>query len=53
MQEAFADPAQCKMFRKELSQLQTELRKYTKMLSGMAGVEDLTELEDKLSNKPL
>ncbi len=32
-------------FRKELAILQTDLKKYTKMLSQMAGVEDLTEIE--------
>jgi len=47
VQRAFDDPGQCKSFRQELSQLQNELRKYTKMLSDMAGVEDLTELEEK------
>ncbi len=35
----------CKEFREELSQLQELLRIYTKMLADMAGVEDLTELE--------
>ena len=34
-----------KEFRKELEELQGVLRIYTKMLSDMAGVEDLTELE--------
>ena len=33
------------LFREELSELQTTLIIYTKMLSDMAGVEDLTELE--------
>ena len=32
-------------FRKELKELQSILKIYTKMLSDMAGVEDLTELE--------
>jgi len=35
----------CKEFREELSELQIKLRIYTKMLSQMAGVEDLTDLE--------
>lgn len=35
----------CEDFRKELAGLQKLLRIYTKMLSDMAGVEDLTELE--------
>ncbi len=33
-------------FRDELKELQKVLKTYTKMLSDMAGVEDLTELED-------
>lgn len=45
VQGAFENAEQCESFRKELSQLQVELRKYTKMLADMAGVEDLTELE--------
>lgn len=44
---AFEDKEKCKEFRQELSQLQEELREYTKMLADMAGVEDLTELEYK------
>ena len=43
---AFADSQACNEFRMELLELQTSLRYYTKMLSDMAGVEDLTELED-------
>ena len=43
---AFADSQKCDEFRKELIALQIALRCYTKMLSDMAGVEDLTELED-------
>ncbi len=43
---AFSDEAKCKLFRKELHALQLELRLYTKMLANMAGVEDLTEIED-------
>lgn len=43
--KAFDDPNQCKVFREELANLQTVLRKYTKMLADMAGVEDLTTLE--------
>jgi len=42
---AFNDKKQCKKFRKELAALQVDLRKYTQMLSDMAGVEDLTDLE--------
>lgn len=34
------------MFRRELDDLQDKLLRYTKMLGDMAGVEDLTELEN-------
>ena len=44
----FKDTESCKNFRKELFELQKQLRIYTKMLADMAGVEDLTELEDNL-----
>jgi len=43
---AFSESHKCNEFRKELLKLQTTLRYYTKMLSDMADVEDLTELED-------
>lgn len=43
---AFSDPEKCKEFRRELEALQIDLKKYTKMLADMAGVEDLTELEE-------
>lgn len=33
-------------FRDELASLQEELRKYSRMLAGTAGVEDLTDLEE-------
>ncbi|MBI3423588.1 MAG: hypothetical protein HY011_11675 [Acidobacteria bacterium] len=42
---AFDNPADCQTFRAELTALQAELRKYTRMLADMAGVEDLTTLE--------
>lgn len=42
----FDDKKVCKQFRKELAELQITLRNYTAMLSEMAGVEDLTELEE-------
>ena len=45
-QDAFSDPAKCEDFRKELIELQEVLKVYTRMLADMAGVEDLTELED-------
>ena len=43
--DAFGDPAQREEFRQELVALQEPLRKYTRMLADMAGVEDLTQLE--------
>lgn len=46
MEKAFEEEHKCEEFRTELSDLQAILRIYTKMLSDMAGVEDLTELED-------
>lgn len=44
--DSFDDPQKCKEFRSELVALQDVLRIYTKMLADMAGVEDLTELEN-------
>jgi hypothetical protein len=46
LQDIFKKPEKCVEFRKELETLQTVLRKYTKMLADMAGVEDLTVLEE-------
>ena len=46
-QGAFEDPKKKSEFRKELGDVELELRKYAKMLADMAGVEDLTSLEDK------
>jgi len=46
LQGAFTDPAKCENFRKELKDIQDILRNYTRMLSAMAEVEDLTDLED-------
>ena len=43
---AFDDSVKCDEFREELKKLQLVLGIYTKMLSDMAGVEDLTDLED-------
>ncbi len=43
--KAFGDKTKREEFREELASLQTELRKYTAALSDIAGVEDLTELE--------
>ena len=45
LEGAFKDQDRCREFRKELGQLQEQLRQYTKMLADMAGVEDLTKLE--------
>ena len=45
IEKAFEDTEKCEEFRKELLELQKTLRKYTKMLADMAGVEDLTEIE--------
>ena len=42
---AFNKPEKCREFRGELTQLQSTLKKYTKMLADMAAVEDLTEIE--------
>ncbi len=46
LQGAFADEERRKEFRNELAQLQLVLKKYSKMLADMAGVEDLTALEE-------
>ena len=43
--KAFAAPEQCAEFRRELADLQVQLRGYTCALAAMAGVEDLTTLE--------
>jgi len=45
LEEAFSDESQRNLFREELRELQGELRKYTRMLGAMAGVEDMTGLE--------
>lgn len=44
--DGFTDQALCEKFRRELEELQNILKIYTKMLADMAGVEDLTGLED-------
>jgi hypothetical protein len=43
---AFAKPESRIKFREELSILQVSMKNYTRMLADMAGVEDLTTLED-------
>ncbi|KLU74255.1 hypothetical protein [Clostridium novyi] len=45
-QEAFKDNKQCELFREELKLLQQQLKNYNNMLADMAGVEDLTNLEE-------
>ncbi len=45
LEGAFLELEDCQRFRNELAELQTVLRIYTQMLADMAGVEDLTELE--------
>ena len=42
---AFIDDEKCRDFREELAALQEELRNYNRMLADIAGVEDLTDLE--------
>ncbi len=46
LEGAFDDKGKCKKLRIELIELQNDLLNYTKMLSDMADVEDLTELEE-------
>lgn len=46
LQGAFNDVNKCTEFRNELAILQIILQQYTKMLADMAGVEDLTTLEE-------
>ena len=43
----FEDEKVCAEFRDELSELQSTLTRYSRMLADMAGVEDLTELEEE------
>jgi len=43
---AFGDKEQCRLFRSELSGLQTKLTNYCKMLAEISGVEDLTKMEE-------
>ena len=45
MSGAFRDTLKCKEFREQLEVLQTDLRKYNRLLAEVAGVEDLTDLE--------
>ena len=43
---AFNNPENCKEFRQELRELRADLVNYTKLLSDLADVEDLTEIEE-------
>jgi len=43
---AFNDIDQCKLFREELKELQKQLTNYSKMLADIAGVEDLTQMDE-------
>ena len=45
-EDAFADDARRAEFRRELGKLQVKLRNYSRMLAEIAGVEDLTDLEN-------
>ncbi len=45
-EKAFENPVECKTFRAELEILQEQIRNYTRLLSDIAEVEDLTELEN-------
>ncbi|MEM7540698.1 MAG: hypothetical protein AAF384_03820 [Pseudomonadota bacterium] len=42
----FASAENCTLFRTELSDLQSDLRKYTGVLANLAGTEDVTDLGD-------
>lgn len=45
IEKAFDKPKECLAFRKELELLQENIRNYTRLLSDIAEVEDLTEFE--------
>lgn len=46
LDNGFADPKNCDEFRKELADLQTDMRCYASLLAEMAEVEDLTDIND-------
>lgn len=46
VQGAFEDKEKCKEFRSELNIIQDQLKAYTKLLSELADVEDMTEMEE-------
>ena len=43
----FSEPNRCKEFREELKHLQIDLVNYNQLLANIAGVEDLTALEER------
>lgn len=43
---SFNDVERCKAFREELKELQAKLTNYSKMLAEIAGVEDLTQMDE-------
>ena len=47
MAGCFSDSELCKEFREELKLLQIDLRNYNQLLANVAGVEDLTALEER------
>lgn len=51
-ENAFDNAEKCKAFRKELKALQLELQKYNQLLAEIAGVEDLTNLENLKNEQP-
>ncbi len=46
LEGAFQNESKCKEFRTELITIQNQLRAYTKLLSELADVEDMTEMEE-------
>jgi len=49
IEKSFSNPDECVKFRKELELLQEQIRNSTRLLSDIAEVEDLTELETTIS----
>lgn len=45
LEGAFDDPQTCREFRKELGDLQADLRRYAALLADLAEVEDITDLQ--------
>ncbi len=46
IEKAFENPDECSVFRNELEILQEQIKNYSRLLSDIAGVEDLTEFEN-------